>query len=162
MLSQLRLSPGRFSLLMLCITLVGCGGKGATAKVSGQVKFFDKNLTCGTVAFTSADGRVGTANIDFDGNYEMGNAPVGEVTITVSVPQAAAGKMGASGPPKPPPGVPEMRPPGEQGGIGGTATPSIDPSKIVQIPKKYERGDTSGLKYTVEKGPQTHNITLSP
>ena len=159
MFSKLWLRPGTFLLLLLCVTLVGCSGsKGAQAKVNGRVKFFDKYLTAGTVAFTSEDGRVGSANIDADGNYEMANAPVGDVTITVSVPQMARGPM-AGGPAKPPPGVPEMHPPGE---VGGGGSPGIDPSKIVQIPKKYEDVKTSGLKYTVEKGPQTYNITLSP
>jgi hypothetical protein len=110
------------------------------------------------VAFLAADGRVGSANIDADGNYEMANAPVGEVTVTVSVPQMSRGPM-QGGPAKPPPGIPEMHPPGEAGGGGA---PGIDPSKIVAIPKKYEDAKTSGLTYTVEKGPQTYNITLTP
>jgi hypothetical protein len=143
------------------MTLVGCGGnKKAVAKVTGRVKYFDKYLTCGTVAFTTEDGRVGTANIDADGNYEMTNAPVGDVTITVSVPQMSRGPMGAM--PKPPPGVPEMHAPGEVGGGGRGEAPGIDPSKIVAIPKKYEDVKTSGLPYTVEKGPQEKNITLTP
>jgi hypothetical protein len=145
--------------LLLCLLLVGCsGGKGARAKVTGKVKFFDKYLTSGTVAFTTADGRTGSANIDSEGHYEMYDAPVGEVTVTVTTPQAKGGGP-AGGPPKPPPGVPPMRPPGEG---GSTPPPPIDPSKIVQVPTKYNDVKTSGLKYTVEKGTQEYNITLTP
>jgi hypothetical protein len=159
MFSKLSYRPGCFLLLILCASLVGCsGGKGGKAKVSGRVKYFDKYLTAGTVAFVSADGRVGSANIDADGNYEMVNAPIGDVTITVQVPQAIRDPRIAGGA-KPPPGVPEMHPPGE---VGGSKAPGIDPSKIVAIPKKYEDAKTSGLKYTVEKGEQTYNITLTP
>jgi len=159
MYSMSWLRRGSPVLLFLFILVAGCGPTKAKAKVKGQVKFFDKHLTCGTVAFTTKDGRVGAANIDFDGNYEMSDAPVGEVTITVSVPKPARGPV-QGGPAKPPPGVPDMRPPG---GIGGTSTsPMIDPAKIVEIPGKYESVDTSGLKYTVEMGDQTKNITLTP
>jgi hypothetical protein len=153
------LRPGGLGFLVVCIALVGCGpDQKARARVKGQVKFFDKHLTCGTVGFMTKDGRSGSANIDFDGNYDMNDAPIGDVTITVSVPRMKMGPA-ASGPPKPPAGVPEMRPPG---GIGGGTSPMIDPSKIVEIPPRYESSETSKLSYTVVKGEQTHNITLSP
>ncbi len=154
------LRSGSLVLLVLVVALVGCADPNkARAKVKGRVKFFDKYLTCGTVAFNAKDGRVGSGNIDFDGNYEVSDAPIGECTITVTVPRMSRGPA-PSGPPKPPPGVPEMRPPGA---IGGTnTTPAIDPSKIVEIPSKYESVETSGQKYTVEKGEQTKDIVLTP
>jgi hypothetical protein len=148
-------------LVLILMAAVGCGGgsPAGRAKVTGRVKCFDKNLTCGTVIFHSKDGKkTGSGNIDFDGNYEVTDAPLGDCTITVSVPQSARGPMGTAQP-KPPPGVPEMRPPGSS---GGSAVPPIDPTKIVPIPVKYESPETSGLKYTVERGSQTHNITLNP
>jgi len=147
-------------LLFFCLIVAGCGPDyKARGKVKGKVKFFDKTLTCGTVAFAAKDGRIGSGNIDFDGNYEVNDAPIGDVIITVTVPVASMGPMGGKGPPKPPPGVPEMKGPG---GSGNTPAPSIDPKKIVEIPGKYSKAETSGLTYTVVKGEQTHNITLSP
>ena len=143
----------------LCL---GCGGgAGERARVKGHVKFFDKDLTAGTVGFTSKDGtRVGSANIDFSGNYDMSDAPVGEVIITVKVP-TMGGPMGThKEKPKPPPGVPEMRNP--SGEDTSYIPPSIDPTKIVQIPGKYGSTDTSGLTYTVVRGEQTKDIVLSP
>jgi hypothetical protein len=118
MFSKMWLKPQVYLLASFCVgclALAGCtSSKGASGKVSGRVKYFDKYLTCGTVAFTSADGRVGTANIDADGNYEMAKAPVGEVTVTVQVPQSVKDPRAAAGA-KPPPGVPDMHPPGEVG-----------------------------------------------
>lgn len=147
-----------FGLFLLLLTVVGCGSSGGKAKVKGRVKFFDKYLNAGTVAFMSKDGQLGSANIDSDGNYEMSDAPVGDVMISVKVPTLP---MGPASAPKAPAGVPPMRGPGGEGGIASTP-PSIDPRKIVQIPGKYANTDSSGLTYTVQKGEQVHNITLSP
>jgi len=146
--------------LFLCLLVAGCGPDyKARAKVKGKVKFFDKTLTCGTVAFASKDGRIGSGNIDFDGNYEGNDAPIGDTTVTVTVPTGMSGPMAGKGQPKPPPGVPEMK---GSGGSGNTPSPAIDPKKIVEIPAKYAKAETSGLTYTVVKGENTHNITLTP
>jgi len=149
-------------LLLVAVVVAGCGPNVAKAKVKGRVRFLDKYLTAGTVGFINKEGQIGVAQIDFDGNYEMNDAPVGPVKITVKVPNvsAGAGPKGDTGP-KPPPGVPEMRPPGSAA-AEKTFTPVVDPTKIVKIPGKYASADTSDLTYTVEKGEQTHNITLSP
>jgi hypothetical protein len=147
-------------LVVLALT-AGCGGNSykARAKVKGQVRYFDKTLTAGTVSFIGTEGRVGSANIDFTGHYEMSDAPIGEVTITVTTPSMGPGGRGKIGPPKPPPGVPEMQPPGD---VAGAPPPAIDPSKIVPIPGKYAKAETSGLKFTVAPGEQTHDIVLTP
>ena len=36
------------------------------------------------------------------------------------------------------------------------------PDVVVPIPDKYAEPDTSGLTFTVKRGEQTHNITLTP
>jgi hypothetical protein len=160
MVSMSWIRSRNLGLFIVLITVAGCGaGTSAKAKVKGRVKFFDKYLNAGTVAFLSKNGQIGSANLDSDGNYEMSDAPVGDVKITVKVPIPPLGPVGKAA--KAPPGVPPMRPPGGDGGIASTP-PSIDPRKIVQIPGKYGDADKSGLTYTVEKGEQTHNITLSP
>jgi hypothetical protein len=149
------------AVLFLSALIVGCGGSKGSAKVKGKVKFFDKYLTAGTVAFFAKDGRVGSAPIDFDGNYEMGNAPIGEVTITVKVPVPSLGPAGGKILPAAPKGLPPMRPPGSVAD-DTKFTPTVDSSKIVKIPGKYSSADTSGLTYTVTPGDQTKDITLSP
>jgi hypothetical protein len=157
--ASLRRLGGALFFLFLLSLVTGCSDRyKARATVRGQVKFFDKNLTTGTVSFEGSDGRVGSANIDFEGNYEMTDAPIGEVKITVTTPALArGGKMMTEA--KPPPGMPPMQPPGE---VGGTPPANIDPSKIVSIPTRYAKAETSKLTYTVQPGEQTHNIVLSP
>jgi len=149
-------------LLLVIIAAVGCNASKGRAIVKGRVRILDKYLTCGTVGFISQDGtRVGATNIDFEGNYEMVDAPIGDVTITVKVPTPAAGPGGSGGLPKPPPGLPPMRPPGSAAD-DTKSTVVVDPKKIVHIPGRYGDPKESGLKYIVEPGNQTHDISLSP
>src|SRR5438309_2243593 len=126
------LKTGCLGLLVVGLSALGTGcsdSANATAKVKGKVKFFDKYLTAGTVTFTSKDGRVGSGIIDIDGNYEVGNAPVGECVITVKVPQVIRGPAGKKFEPKPPPGLPPMPAP-ETNDPGPTmASSNIDTSK---------------------------------
>lgn len=160
-LSWLKAGCSGLLLAGLCIAGSGCGGKAERARVKGHVKFFDKDLTAGTVAFTSKDGtHVGSTAIDMNGNYEISDAPVGDVIITVKVPNVSKGGAMMKDKGKAPPGMPEMKGPG--GEETSFIPPSIDSSKIVQIPGKYGSVDTSGLTYTVVKGEQTKDIVLSP
>jgi hypothetical protein len=152
---------GFFLLIGFFAVAVGCGPNyKSRGIVKGQVVFFDKKLTAGTVAFTTQDGRVGSGNIDFNGNYTVTDAPLGSCTVTVTVPKLANMPTGGNVGPKPPGNnMPPMRPPG---GPDTDDKPLIDPSKIVQIPVKYSKTDTSNITFTVEKGEQTYNITLTP
>ena len=161
--TALHLKTGGLVFLVVSLTALTTGCEApARAQVKGKVKYLDKYLTAGTVAFTSKDGRVGSGTIDIDGNYEVSDAPVGECIITVKVPNLPpGGKM--KGPPIPPKGVPEARMPGQTASEDKGFVPGdFDPSKIVQIPGKYAKVDDSPLTYTVQKGPQTKDITLSP
>ncbi len=149
--------------LLAVFAALGCSDPSqARAVVKGNVKFFDKHLTAGTVSFIAADGRVGSGNIDFDGNYVVHDAPVGDTKVIVSVPKMGMGPAGKGPSPKPPPGVPPMHSPdGSQGG-NAPEDVGIDPNKIVKIPAKYEKTESSGLSFKVEKGENTYNITLTP
>jgi hypothetical protein len=154
-------AAGFLLLLGLLSTAVGCGGSYKNrGKVKGTVVFFDKHLTAGTVTFQTEDGRIGSGNIDFNGNYTVSDAPVGSCKVTVSAPKVANAPAALRNAAKPPPGMPPMQAPGG-GGAEDTST-LIDPSKIVQIPGKYASPDTSNLTFTVERGEQTYNITLTP
>ena len=153
-------TAGLLALAGVLFMCAGCSSK-TTGVVKGQVVFFDKKLTAGTVAFEAQDGkRVGSGNIDFNGNYTVNDAPVGPCRVTVRVPQVGMIPPGMRAAAKPPGNMPPMKPPG---GEADVPTPSlIDPSKIVQVPGKYANPETSGLTFTVEKGEQTYNITLTP
>jgi len=141
MYSMPRLRSG-ILVTFLCFAVAGCSGD-ARAKVKGRVKYVDKYLTAGKVGFIGEKGLIGVATISPEGNYEMNDAPVGPVKITVQVPNIPAG-----GGPKPPPGVPAPQ--------GGAAV------KVIPIPPKYATPETSKQTYTVQKGEQTYDIPLPP
>src|SRR3954447_25447243 len=151
-------------LLVALASALGCGNNFRNvATVNGTVTLDGKPVTAGRVSFTSPDNRVGSAQLDAQGKYAMKDAPVGEVTATVTVPKANVRTPKAPkgiGIMKPPPGAP----PGPSEGEGASSTGGgmlIDPKLIVPVPEKYADAKTSGLKYTVQKGDQTIDIPLT-
>jgi len=143
------------------ILSVGCGPNyKARGTVKGKVTFANTPLTTGSVTFHGKDNITGSATIDKEGNYVMNDAPLGDVKITVTVPKMPAGGIGKWK------GVPKSDKDGkpiEPGGSGKSIPIMGDmPSRIVPIPEKYASPDTSGLTYTVAKGEQTHNLSLTP
>src|SRR6266851_3461534 len=68
-------------------TLVGCDtGPGPRATVSGKVVFNNRPVTVGTIGFFGPNNRTAATNIKPDGTYSLADAPVGDVTITVTTP----------------------------------------------------------------------------
>jgi hypothetical protein len=123
--------------------------------VKGKVKWNGEQLGAGTVMFTTSDNRTGSATIDPDGNYTMGDAPIGEVTITVTVPEISpAIRMKG--------GIKDMTNKSPVEGGGGQMTTPKMPATFPQIPEKYTKVESSPLKYTVKKGEHTFNIDLTP
>ncbi len=134
--------------LFLVLPLAACGGK-KTGVVTGKVTFKEKPLNAGSVVFYGEDGRVDSGNIDSDGSYRINRAPVGNVTVTVTVPPDVAARPPTKAPgdrARPHPGDKEKPPPSEV--------------KAVQIPKKYSDKKSSGLLFTVTTGEQTIPIEL--
>jgi hypothetical protein len=157
--------PVRFVALLLLPVVAGCGpGEG---KVTGKVLYDGKPLPGGRVTFMP-DGAANpvTINLDEQGNYEA-VLPTGEVKVSVD--NRAL---------EPRPALPTGIPPGIPGGAAaklaearranpqhatGTVDPGMHgriPGKYVAIPKKYYDFTTSGIKFTVNRGDQTHNIEL--
>jgi hypothetical protein len=148
---------GLVVLVGLLSWVAGCGpSHKERARVKGTVSIGSKKLNSGTVEFRTKDNRSGSAPIDAEGNYDMPDAPVGEVTIlvTVSAPSKMMMSMGAGNRPKPatPTGTGADK-------MGGPKM--IDPAKAVRVPEKYGKAETSGLTYTVTKGEQTKDINLT-
>ena len=152
---------GRSGLLLLLALAAGCrGGQGT---VSGRVLYNGKPVTGGWVTFRPADGRKNTVNalLDANGNYEA-VLPAGEVLIAVDnreLERQAADRGAAR--PALPPGLklPAGAKPGAEPPAAKTA-PDRPPGTYVPIPEQYYDVDTSGLKYTVKSGPQSHDIEL--
>ena len=137
------------------LAAVGCGERPPHsvdyAEVSGKVLYKGNPVPGGRVTFiTPKWGFSGIADIDENGQYK-GMSPVGDVLIGVDnwmlrPPKVEKGK-------KPPPKVPSLKVPGEE------TRPPLK-GKYVPIPAKYADPSKSGLTFKVEKGTQTHDITL--
>ena len=149
-------------LLGLLAFSVGCGTDyKARAIVKGKVTIAGTALTTGSVMFYGKNNLTGSTAIDLNGNYVMNDAPLGEVTITVSVPKPPPGglAMMKAGPAMK--AVQDEKSTDPEG--SGKSIPVMGrmPSQIVPIPEKYASVESSGLTYTVEKGEHTHDITLT-
>lgn len=144
---------GSFVVCCLALScLPGCGKSNQKATVKGKVVFNNQPLTAGTVAFVDASGRSGSSRIESNGTYTVNDAPVGVVTVTVFTPppsQIAAnqGMAAHKGMPK------EFLPPGQE---------ENKAVRVVPAPEKYQKVETSTLKYTVQPGSQEYNIDLTP
>jgi hypothetical protein len=144
-----RILAPTFFLLSL-ILFVGCGSRQPKstdhAEVTGKVYFKGKPLAGGRVSFVAVKGGfAASGNIEEDGDYKV-SAPVGEVQISVDNTMFAPRKGGVAE-------KPILKKPGaeESHQLKG---------KYVPLPRKFEKADESGLKYTVTKGSQTYDIKL--
>jgi hypothetical protein len=141
--------------LGLLILAAGCGGGTRSvehAEVTGRVLYEGNPLPGGVVNFVTIKGAFANMGIiDENGNYQI-KSPVGEVQIGVS------NKMLERESPKPKE-EPVKRVRVEKGGGGGSAP--LVKGRFVNIAPKYYDPATSGLKYTVKRGAQTHDIELS-
>ena len=161
------LSPrGSLGILLVIPLAAGCGpGQG---KVTGRVTFNGAPLPGGTLFFRPADPKENSigATLDDQGNYQA-VLPAGEVQVSVDN-RALAPR------PEKPHGLPPLIPAGVKAKIAQaqkdipapkpaapTPRPSAIPGKYVEIPHRYYDIKTSELKFTVQRGSETHNIELT-
>ncbi|HYT88751.1 MAG TPA: hypothetical protein VEL76_08595 [Gemmataceae bacterium] len=150
------LVAGYLAPLLLLPLLVGCGAEQGT--VSGRVLYQNKPVTGGWVMFapTERGKSAVTTMIKEDGHYQL-TVPPGEVRISVDnrewEPLTA---------PSPPPALPPdiKAPPVEKGKAPAPTPAPLHPGKYVAIPPLYYQLETSGLRYTVTAGAQSHDIEL--
>jgi hypothetical protein len=145
----LRVPPSRLGVVLLAALLgTGCGG--AKSEVSGTVTYQGKPLPLGTVTFIGADNQAVGSSAITGGKYAMAKLPAGPVKIIVTVPPYSEfpGRRGKHV-------SPEKQAPKDE-------EPPSPPKRVprVVIPEKYGNPDESGLTYTVQPGPQEHNIEL--
>lgn len=142
--------------MAICATFIGalgCGGSSVkTAAVTGTIKYKGTPLNSGTVQIHGADGRIGSGPILSDGVYNVGDAPQGEVTMTVVVLNTSGMPGGMKGNAKGP-----MQP-----GAAPKGTPVIggDPGAAITIPTNYADKTKSTLKFTIAPGKQTIPLDL--
>jgi hypothetical protein len=125
-----------------------------TGTVKGRVTFNGKPLPSGTVTFVFHGGRgVESARILPDGTYSLPEVPLGESRVTVQTPD------------------PRRLPEGLRKALDGPAAENAtvvarrDAAVIVpsvEIPKRYNDPETSGLTFTVMQGGNLHDLELTP
>jgi hypothetical protein len=129
--------------------LAGCGGDSTKAELKGKVTYNNAPVTGGTLTLIPATGVPFPININYDGSFDIGDAPVGLMKVTINTDNVAA----AHGPQMPQ----GMTPPKDM------KMQEVDNSKMpkkVAIPPKYKSADTSGLTWdTAKERNKTFNLT---
>jgi len=142
--------------LLAVFFLVGCG-EGGKGDISGKVTYNGQPIPWGRVSFASEVGnKVTTTGQIVKGNYTVSNCPAGPAKIAVE--SFAAPTPSA----KPSPMTKDMASKMFPGGGPPEPPPPDVVGKVVKIPAKYTDPGQSGLTYTVQRGPQTHDIALTP
>jgi hypothetical protein len=137
---------------LLALAAAGCGS--STGRVSGKVYEKKTPLKGGNVTFLSADKQFGkTAEIQEDGSYTLDELPPGDMTICVETSSLNPARSTF---------IPKNAMPKDVAGDGDfqPTDPRAAAQRYVPIPARYADPETSGLKYTVQKGKQQHDIQL--
>jgi len=137
------------------VLFAGCSKSKGT--ITGKVTLKDGTpVPVGNITFWGADNRpAGGSQLKSDGTYNIADAPVGDVKVTIETPPP---RMGPVNMPKPPEGMSmpkEMLP--KEGGDAADPT-----KKVVPVPAKYKTAGDTPLTYTIVKGTQEKNFTLEP
>jgi hypothetical protein len=134
-----------FLAVLLCAS--GCGDSKAT--VRGTVTYKNSPLTSGEVRFIGKSGTVPRAGlIGPDGRYEIIDAPVGEVQVTVVC-------IKSDGP------LTQVNMGGKTADGKSVRKRDTKPSpRTSAIPTKYNDPKTSGLLFTITTGSQSIDIAL--
>lgn len=139
---------------LVALTAAGCGP--STGSVSGNVTFEGAGIPMGNITFVPPKGDSVPGTIQ-DGKYYVENVPLGEATVTVSVPMAIAG----GGPPgKGGPGWEKKGPPKDAPVPAGFDPSKANKASTVKIPAQYGDAKTTPLKYTVIAGKQTKDFEI--
>jgi hypothetical protein len=156
-----RTIAGTTLLASLLFATLSCGpGYHERGIVRGKVTFAGGGVAGATVAFTTSDNRNGVALTNEKGEYEMKDAPLGECTVTISSPKVSPEMRMMGSKMKMPEAPKGMSMPDQP--EGAKEIPKLDFKKLKPLPDKYEKTETSGLKFTVQRGEQTYDIPLVP
>jgi hypothetical protein len=145
---------------LLSMLLSGCAG--GKADVTGEVRFKGQPLSVGRISFFSDTEKkpVLTAWI-VRGKYTLKGCPVGPAKISIESmrpPKRSSDKADKNVPSKEllKGFEPTKLPPELEELFAG------EPVKYMPIPPRFANPETSRLEYVVQRGPQTHNIDLTP
>ena len=137
-----RWRAGAVMIMALPFAVVAGCGDAPTGNVSGAISYKKTPLTMGTIMFMNDKGKTAQAQIK-DGKYTIVKAPVGEVLISVQVPElkGRAAEFASKYPKD----------------FQGSA---FKQAEAVPIPAHYADVKKSNLRYAVKAGEQTHDIDL--
>lgn len=112
------------------------------ATLEGTITYNGKEVPYAEVIVKGANGTVAQGRVGDDHKYIIKSVPVGEVQIGVNTASARGDAIAR----------------GMQASSGGKEKKKAEP--FVEVPEKFASPDTSGLKYTVKSGANTHNIVV--
>jgi hypothetical protein len=141
-----RLIP--FLILVLGLSPLGCRYVGyktlpeSGASLEGTVTYGKEKLQAAFIIVQGSSGAA-TGNIGEDGHYKIENVPLGEVSIAVNTEAAKGQLMG------------QFMAQSLNKEKGGKAPP-----RIIDVPAKYADPNKSGIKTTINKGPNTFDIVI--
>jgi hypothetical protein len=148
------MSLWRLLAVSLALAVCGCGSAGGLNRggsLSGIVTLDGKPLGGGRIEIFSEDGKNAVScQIRPDGSYTLEEPPLGPCKLTVKTSHL-----------KSMPPVSGVRRGSGEGASRGIILPQDVGLVYTPIPQKYEDLATTDLTVTVEKGKQTHNITLT-
>jgi hypothetical protein len=132
----------RPAVMLLILAAAGCGPP--TATVTGKVTLKGAPVTAGAVTFHGENKFVQSAVIDANGAYNISNAPVGPVKVSVASAKPRAAPPGGK--------AATAKHPGDKGGAAAVAA--------VPIPDKYKDPNQSGLNFELKAGEQVIDLPL--
>jgi hypothetical protein len=116
--------------------LVGCGGDSTKASIKGKVTYKDAAVTGGTLMLYPASGAPFSISIKADGSFEVGDAPLGPMKVTVETDSVADTSRPINMPLPRDTKMPEM-----------TKQDTTNQPKKVPIPAKYAKEATTPLTW---------------
>jgi len=139
---------GLLGWLTIALLVLGCGVREyrrpeTGASLEGTVTYAGKSVPAAMIIVAGQSGGA-TGNIGEGGRYHVDNAPVGEVKLAVNT-DAAKGQMQG-----------QKMAQAYQGGKGG-AKPA---AAFLDVPKKYQDPNSSGITTTIKAGANTFDIVL--
>jgi hypothetical protein len=133
-------------LLGLMVGVAGCGAP--HGDVSGTVTCNGRRVVYGTVLLVAADGIQRSGNINPDGRYRIRDVPVGPAKFAVVSPDPELLYRSV---------VQAQRDPQAAANI---ETPAVDRSRWFALSRTYQDPASSGIAYTIARGPNTFDIRL--
>ena len=131
-------------LLFAMFTFVSGGCSPSKAVVTGKVSYKGELVTTGEIHFIGEAGESRSSAIGSDGKYQIDDAPVGPITVTI-VATKLTSKTEKAQP------APDGESPPEP--VQTMVTTSL-------VPKKYNDPQTSKLNHTIKRGAQTIDFPL--